>query len=389
MTAPEILVVEDEGIVAMDIEERLENMGYSVCGVVASGEEAVQKAKSSTPDLVLMDIMLEGQMDGIEAASQIRSSLDVPVVYLTAHADEGTLERVKVTEPYGYVLKPFKELELRTVIEIALHKAQRERQSKKDEQPAPPVVAQSSPRYRDEDLQAVIDNAEKRKIFNYLLQIEPFNSVAPDRLKYIASRCWTAVHDAGDLIAFEGEKDVAGFVVISGRIAMVKSSPSGKELIVELIPPGDPFGLIVAVDTRPYPVTLKAQVNSEIIWVPKVLVLETLDDYPDLSQKLIREVFVRLRSAHDVSRALAHDLVEVRVASALLALIPRFCSAGEQPSCYKVSMTRQELADLTGTTPETVSRVMKAMERSGMLDLSQTGTVSILDVDQLKLLVTE
>ena len=129
----QILIVEDEYIVAKDIRSRLQQMGYSVSAVVSSGEEAVEKVKNS-PDLVLMDIVLKGDMDGIEAADVIRAQDDIPVVYVTAHADEKTLQRAKVTEPYGYILKPFENRELHTIIEMALYKHKMEKKLKEKEQ---------------------------------------------------------------------------------------------------------------------------------------------------------------------------------------------------------------------------------------------------------------
>jgi len=122
MDKMKVLVVEDERIVAEDIKMRLEKLGYAVIGMAHSGEEAIKKAGEKHPDLVLMDIVLEGEMSGIEAASLIGSRFDVPFVYLTAYADDKTLEQAKITEPYGYILKPFEDRELHTTIEMAIHK---------------------------------------------------------------------------------------------------------------------------------------------------------------------------------------------------------------------------------------------------------------------------
>jgi PAS domain S-box-containing protein len=129
-----ILIVEDESIVAKDIKTRLRKLGYTIPAVVPSGEKAVEEAGRTTPDLILMDIVLKGEIDGIEAAERIRTEFGIPVVYLTAHADEDTLQRAKVTEPYGYILKPFKDRELRTTIEMALHKHQMEKKVRESEQ---------------------------------------------------------------------------------------------------------------------------------------------------------------------------------------------------------------------------------------------------------------
>jgi PAS domain S-box-containing protein len=122
-----ILVVEDQRLIAADIEATLVRIGYEVVGSVASGEEAVTEALRLRPDLILMDIRLRGAMDGIEAAARIRELLDIPVVFLTAYADEPTVLRAKGTAPFGYVLKPFNERELRATVEVALYKHESDR----------------------------------------------------------------------------------------------------------------------------------------------------------------------------------------------------------------------------------------------------------------------
>ncbi len=129
-----ILIVEDEGLIARDIKDMVRNAGYEVSAVVGTGEDAVEKAETTHPDLILMDIILRGEMDGVEAAEKIRKRFNIPVIYLTAHTDENTLQRAKLTEPLGYTLKPVEQKELMTVMEMALYKHQmeiklRERQS--------------------------------------------------------------------------------------------------------------------------------------------------------------------------------------------------------------------------------------------------------------------
>jgi signal transduction histidine kinase len=127
VNAAAILIVEDEQIVALELKDRLTRMGHSVVGIVTSGEEAIEDSRRLRPDLIVMDIKLQGELDGIAAAAAIRKELDTAIVYLTAYADETTLERAKVTQPYGYVLKPFHERELHVVIEIALYRHRIER----------------------------------------------------------------------------------------------------------------------------------------------------------------------------------------------------------------------------------------------------------------------
>jgi len=127
-----ILVVEDESIVSKDIQMSLKKLGYNICGSSATGEEAVEKAKATNPDLILMDIMLKGKLNGIEAAHIIKEQIDVPIIYLTAYADESTLNKAKITEPYGYIIKPFEEIDLHTSIEMALYKHGKEKEKKKE-----------------------------------------------------------------------------------------------------------------------------------------------------------------------------------------------------------------------------------------------------------------
>lgn len=125
-----ILIVEDESIVAQDLQEILEELGYSAPEIADSGKLAIEKAARLNPSLILMDIRLIGTMDGIDAAEIIQEKYDIPVVYLTAHSDVNTIERAKHTCPFGYILKPFQEKELYTTIEIALYKHQTQKQLK-------------------------------------------------------------------------------------------------------------------------------------------------------------------------------------------------------------------------------------------------------------------
>jgi len=117
-----LLIAEDENIVAKDITRTLRKLGYSVLDCVKSGEEVLKKAEEIKPDLVLMDIMLQGKINGIEAAEEIKNNFDIPVVFLTALVDNETLQQAKITEPFGYILKPFDERTLHSSIEMALYK---------------------------------------------------------------------------------------------------------------------------------------------------------------------------------------------------------------------------------------------------------------------------
>lgn len=132
MSTSHVMIVEDEVIVAMDLAETLKGLGFAT-SLASSGNEAIAQAEAAIPDLVLMDIVLPGGMDGIETASRIRTRWDVPVIYLTAYSDTRTLQRAKITGPFGYLLKPFKEKDLLATIEMALYKHELERQLKESE----------------------------------------------------------------------------------------------------------------------------------------------------------------------------------------------------------------------------------------------------------------
>ena len=132
MATTNIVVVEDESIVSKDIQQSLKKLGYNVVGAAATGEKAIELVDEFKPDLVLMDIMLKGQMSGIEAAGVIKERHSIPVIYLTAYADENTLAKAKVTEPYGYIIKPFKEVDIHTSIEMALYKHEKNQEVEKE-----------------------------------------------------------------------------------------------------------------------------------------------------------------------------------------------------------------------------------------------------------------
>ena len=128
-----ILIVEDERIVALDISATLKTLGYEIAGIAVSGNEALDIVEKEKPDLILMDIRIKGEIDGIQTAELILNQFSIPIIYLTAYADEDTLSRAKITEPYGYVIKPYDKKILHSVIEMALYKNRMERKAKENE----------------------------------------------------------------------------------------------------------------------------------------------------------------------------------------------------------------------------------------------------------------
>jgi CheY-like chemotaxis protein len=131
MAKSRIMIVEDEWTVAEEIKMVLQGMDYDVTSMSSSGEEAIQNAEKDKPDLVLMDIVLEGEIDGIAAANEIRSRFNIPIIFLTAYTDDKILERASITGPFGYIVKPFVNEDLKISIEIALYKFRMERERKR------------------------------------------------------------------------------------------------------------------------------------------------------------------------------------------------------------------------------------------------------------------
>ncbi len=134
MSDERILVVEDDAIIAVHLKKLLMNLGYDVLGTVASGEEAIQKVNETPPDLVLMDIYLAGELNGIEAATQIRDKFNIPVVYLTAHSNDELFQEAKITEPYGYLIKPVQNRDLQAAVEISFYRHEMEKKLRESEE---------------------------------------------------------------------------------------------------------------------------------------------------------------------------------------------------------------------------------------------------------------
>ena len=127
-----VYIVEDESIVAKDIQNSLKKLGYNVLGISNNGADAIKNIVDLEPNIVLMDIMIKGPMTGIDVAETIKKDYNIPAIFLTAYADESTLAKAKVTEPYGYILKPFKEIDLHSTIEMALYKHKKDTEVQKE-----------------------------------------------------------------------------------------------------------------------------------------------------------------------------------------------------------------------------------------------------------------
>jgi len=129
-----VMVVDDEAVITTQLEERLASMGYAVVGAASSGEEALEMAKQVEPDIILMDIVMPGTLDGIDAAKEVREKLDIPVIFLTAYADDRLVKKASHVGPFGYIVKPYQEREIRAAIEVAIYEKNIDRQLRASEE---------------------------------------------------------------------------------------------------------------------------------------------------------------------------------------------------------------------------------------------------------------
>ena len=221
-------------------------------------------------------------------------------------------------------------------------------------------------------------------IESYLANIDPFRSLSESALRAMSLGCTLRTFESKTTIFREEDESSAAYVIVSGRVALFKTSPNGKELIIELLPAGELFGIVSFMGGGAYPLTARAQVETSVIVIPRTSVLPLLYSYPELQRGFAEVVTSRMRGSQNLARSIAHDRAEKRIASVLLALVPRAQQQAAQPRTPVISIGRQEIADLTGTTIETASRVIKALERESIVDATELGRVQILDLIALQ-----
>jgi CRP-like cAMP-binding protein/CheY-like chemotaxis protein len=369
-----VLVVEDEGVVALDITQELESAGYEVVATATTGEDAVAKASELRPDVILMDINIHGAFDGITAAERINTQNPIPVIFVTAHADETTLQRAKLTRPFGYVIKPFEPNELRANIEMALSRA-----------PHPVEVIEEPSIIPEGAVEGVtLPSGIDEYKYEGIKAISLFEGMPIKELHDLANVAVVQDVGAGEYVSMDSERPNFGFMVLSGRLAVVKSTSHGKELTLDLLIPGDSTGILRALDPVEMDTSIRGQTDAKILAIPTPQLRAAIDRNPIVYRRVALELMQRSRRVNALALGLAHSRVESRIVSALLALAPRFGRPASSSDQTRIFLTRKELADLTGTTPETAIRVTKNLEREGLLDLTKPGVIKILSLDQLR-----
>lgn len=390
-----VLVLDGGCVTALNFQKRLEFLGYECIPLANCSDRALAAAAEHRPDLMLFDPLHYGEEEGLAIAELVRGKLNIPVLLITglkgktqpSQTAETQKERKQkeTSSLRPFLLRPLDDLELGAAIERAVYKHEIEEHKH--------CVA--------EDITVLGRTPERAKVpvrtrkdedaaFEFMKQVSPFSGLPEKALTELVNRSYFSSARPGEYITFEGERKDASFIVFSGRLAMTKTSVSGKDLIVQLLGPRDFFGFLLAMEELPEQLSARAQSESEVLWIPTAALLRVLDNYPDLYKSFLEHLSVCMHSSHDLSRGLAHDTVEVRIAALLLHLARKFSRPERNnEGAVIVDITRQQIADLTGTTPETASRVTRAMHRKGIVDMDTPGIIRVLKLEAVKKIVGE
>lgn len=367
-----ILIVEDEQLLALDLKGELEARGHVVAGIAASGETALSQFQPDQVDLALLDINLPGDCDGITLANSLRNRApNLSIVFLTAYADAKFIERAAVSSPDGYLVKPFQPSELDAAISIALYKRRK-------------VNGNGAQKHGDRlngsrNRASLNHQAPPREIYDALSNSPLLSSLGPELLRDLA--CNTEIVSLANQahLFLEGDQVSRSFAVLEGKIALLKTSVSGKELFTDIIFPGDPLGLVSMGDDLPAAFSARAQAASKVLVLPREQIRDFLNECEPFRRDFQEFLSRRLRASAEMTRALAHDRVEQRIAGLVLSIIERLPGSAQTKMPIWISLTRQELASMCGCTIETAIRVTRLMEVQGLLDLSHRRRITVLD----------
>lgn len=229
-------------------------------------------------------------------------------------------------------------------------------------------------------------------VFSYLNSLPDFLDLPTRELRSLAESCRFALLEGGQCIATEGDDESPnGFIVVTGCLAISKSSSSGRTLIVELLQAGDVFGLMLMLSQEYSAAQLSARAiePSTILWMPKIEYTRLIQGHPELLTRHVSHLLRCLQSSYRLARGLAHDKVEIRIAAILSSLHFKFGGSRSSDDAGTIHFTRQQLAELTGTTSETAIRVTRAMQRNGLIRMMHPGEITIVDLDSLNRLAED
>ena len=377
-----VFIVEDEFALANVMAEQLVNAGYKIWNTTVKGDDAVEMLDKAAvkPDVILMDVMLAGSVDGIEASRRILLRHDVPIVFVTARSDEKTLARIQGVKPYGYLVKPVSLVELIFAVGLAIEqhrlklRLEKEGGARKLPVLTPVPVASSTNGGDKSETEAV----------SALNTIAMFRLLPPEIVQSIYKQSSRRFYEAGENLALEGSTQNYGFVVVKGQVSIIKTSDEhARDLIVDIILPGDASGMLIIMESGPFTFTARAQMDSDVILIGTDLLLSVFEQDPQCYREILRDITVKLKTSQNMLKCLAYDSVERRIAETLAFLAAKAGVPGKGTNLPTIHLTRRELADYTGTTVETAYRVTKRMEREGLLHLPTPGCIAKIDVEKL------
>lgn len=227
----------------------------------------------------------------------------------------------------------------------------------------------------------------RAEIFDFLRELSLFSPLPDSELRIFGGSCRFEIVPARVCLSSEGDEgNAVGFIVVSGRIALMKTSVNGKELVVELLPRGDCLGLILGLQKLTAQLSARAQVRSRVLWVPYQNLIQLISAHPGLYPAIVEHLLECLQSSYRISRGLAHDRVEVRIAAVIASLAIKYTKSllGDRPPIIEI--TRQQIADLTGTTSETAIRVTRSFQSEGWIDIGQPGVLKVVNLLALQAL---
>ncbi len=234
--------------------------------------------------------------------------------------------------------------------------------------------------------------SEKLTAFKFLESLREFSKIPASELQTLADTCRFASYKSNQYIRSEGdEESLYGFIVVTGRLALFKNSNSGKELIVDILQSGDIFGmlLMLAAERLPEQLSVRSVQKAKLLLVPLKSFNKLIEAHPILFKEFVAHILISLQSSYNLSRGLAHDRVNVRIATILFSMTLKSTTKNLANEPFTIRLTRNILANLTGTTTETAIRVTRMMHTDGLIDITTPGVIKILKINELLKIVED
>ncbi len=378
-----VLIVEDETLIAMELKDRLERNDYTVCGVVARGEEAIGQFERFKPDLALMDVHLAGKLNGIETAKELQAKKNIPVIYLTAYSNPQLVEQASKTRPYGYLIKPFEERELRATIEVALYKHRMEQWVRDKEQGQVNAFDEGRPHDLATDKRCTRLDEDMTKFSADESQCSACHQGVACTFSSISSSGISTQYRSGAEVIRKFMPNTGVHVVCKGILAISEMVPPPKKVILDLVSAGGILGIVeCSLDLRRYHFSAHALTDAIVTFFPLNEVQRFCADHGG-GVKILAEVCRALRQLE--KRYVLLDTAEVsdRLIATLLWLSRMDKTPSGQNAIIPFELTNATLSSLIGARPETITRLMSQLRAQDLIGYSD-GRIVISSRESLK-----